>query len=43
MKLGGEAFAARTAVYDEIEAKVRAESAATTSIKDRRAPRWRPR
>jgi TRAP-type C4-dicarboxylate transport system substrate-binding protein len=34
LKLGGEAFAARTAVYDEIESKVRAEAAATTSIKD---------
>ena len=34
LKLGGEAFAARTAVYDEIETKVRAESAGSITIKD---------
>ena len=33
MKLGGEAFAARAAAYDEIETKVRADAAASISVK----------
>ena len=32
-KLGGEAFAARAAIYDEIEAKVRADAAGSMTIK----------
>lgn len=34
LKMGGEAFAARAVVYDEIEAKVRADSAASMTIKE---------